>query len=69
MKKKPTKKTQADGVRGTLWYFEPHEIDDDHEMAHAKCCDALADIRTILAFSANSERKTNRELHPEEFGA
>lgn len=24
------------------------EVDDDHEMSHQKCCDAIVDIRTIL---------------------
>lgn len=45
MTKKPAPKkpgSQADGVRGTLWYFEPHELDivgfdtdeQDHELCH-----------------------------------
>lgn len=45
------------------------EVDDENEMAYAKCCDAITDIRAILKPPPNGERKTNRELYPEEFGA
>lgn len=45
MNKKPAPKkkpgSQADGVRGTLWYFEPHELDivgfDTDEQEHELC--------------------------------
>lgn len=45
MSKKPAPKkkpgSQADGVRGTLWYFEPHELDivgfDTDEQEHELC--------------------------------
>lgn len=48
MSKKPAPKkkpgSQADGVRGTLWYFEPHELDivgfDTDEQEHELCHDA-----------------------------